>query len=327
MKLKADPMKRWTKLINLFNSLGEKKRTGLKLIKLEVGTSVVVQWIRICLPVQGDTGLIPCPGRFHMPWRNQAHAPQPLSPRAGNTKASRCSRAHKPQPLIHVLQCLEPAHREPGLCNKRSHCDDHSEKSGSPYLENACMQQRRHRTPKPIIKKKVGTKKDVTTDTTDIQRIVRIWATMGGFPGSSAGKESTCNAGDPGSIPGSAKCPGEGIGYPLQYSWASLVAQTVKNLTAIRENGVRSLGWEDPLETETATHSSTPAWRIPWAEEPGGLQSTESPRSRTTERLSQATIHQYNGQPRRNGQILRKVQLFKAEPGRNRKYKQTNHKY
>ena len=154
--------------------MGEKKRTGLKLIKLEVGTSVVVQWIRICLPVQRDTGLIPCPGRFHMPWRNQAHAPQPLSPRAGNTKASRCSRAHKPQPLIHVLQCLEPAHREPGLCNKRSHCDDHSEKSGSPYLENACMQQRRHRTPKPIIKKKVGTKKDVTTDTTDIQRIVRI---------------------------------------------------------------------------------------------------------------------------------------------------------
>jgi len=51
-----------------------------------------------------------------------------------------------------------------------------------------------------------------------------------GFPGSSAGKESACNAGDPGSILGSGRSPGEGIGYPLQYSWASLVAQLVKNL-------------------------------------------------------------------------------------------------
>ena len=49
------------------------------------------------------------------------------------------------------------------------------------------------------------------------------------FPHSSVGKESTCNAGDPGSIPGSGRSPGEGIGYPLQYSWASLVAQLVKN--------------------------------------------------------------------------------------------------
>ena len=51
-----------------------------------------------------------------------------------------------------------------------------------------------------------------------------------GFPDSSVGKESTCNAGDPGSIPGSGRSTGEGIGYPLQYSWASLVAQLVKNL-------------------------------------------------------------------------------------------------
>ena len=51
-----------------------------------------------------------------------------------------------------------------------------------------------------------------------------------GFPGSSAGKESACNAGDPGSIPGSERSAGEVIGYPLQYSWASLVAQMVKNL-------------------------------------------------------------------------------------------------
>src|SRR5574338_514941 len=68
------------------------------------------------------------------------------------------------------------------------------------------------------------------------------------FPGSLAGKESSCNAGDPGSIPGLGRSPGEGVGYPLEYSWASLVAQFVKNLPAMRETWVRSLGWEDPLE-------------------------------------------------------------------------------
>ena len=84
-----------------------------------------------------------------------------------------------------------------------------------------------------------------------------------GFPGSSAGKESTCNAGDPGLIPGSGRSPGKGIGYPLQYSWAFLVSQTVKNLPAMWETCVQSLGWEDPLEEGMATHSSILAWRIP----------------------------------------------------------------
>ena len=59
-----------------------------------------------------------------------------------------------------------------------------------------------------------------------------------GFSGSSAGKESACSAGDPGSIPVSRISPGEGIGYPLQYSWASLVAQMVKNPPAMRETWV-----------------------------------------------------------------------------------------
>ena len=70
---------------------------------------------------------------------------------------------------------------------------------------------------------------------------------MGGFLGSSAGKESTCNAGDPGSIPSLGRSPGEGIGYPLQYSWASLVAQMVKNLLAMWETWVLSLGRKNPL--------------------------------------------------------------------------------
>jgi len=85
-----------------------------------------------------------------------------------------------------------------------------------------------------------------------------------GFPDSSVGKESTCNAGDPSSIPGSGRSTGEGIGYPLQYSWASLVAQLVKNPPAMQETWVRSLAWEDPLEKGKATHSSILAWRIPW---------------------------------------------------------------
>ena len=56
-----------------------------------------------------------------------------------------------------------------------------------------------------------------------------------GFPDSSDGKESACNAGDPSLIPGSGRSAGKGIGYPLQYSWASLLAQLVKNLPAMRE--------------------------------------------------------------------------------------------
>ena len=65
------------------------------------------------------------------------------------------------------------------------------------------------------------------------------------FPDGSVGKESTCNAGDPGSIPGLGRSAGEGIGCPLQYSWASLRVQLVKNLPAMQETWVQSLGWED----------------------------------------------------------------------------------
>ena len=77
-----------------------------------------------------------------------------------------------------------------------------------------------------------------------------------GFPDSSVGKESSCNAEDPGSN------PGEGIGYPLQYSWDALVAQLVNNPPAMQETWVRSLGWEEPLKKGKATHSSILAWRI-----------------------------------------------------------------
>ena len=86
----------------------------------------------------------------------------------------------------------------------------------------------------------------------------------GGFLLSSVGKESVCNAGDTGSIPGSGRSAGKGIGYPLQYSWVSLVAQLVKNRPAMQETWIRSLGWENPLEKKKATHPSILAWKIPW---------------------------------------------------------------
>ena len=71
-----------------------------------------------------------------------------------------------------------------------------------------------------------------------------------GFPDSAVGKESACYAGDPRSIPGSGRSTEEGIGYPLQYSCASLVAHLVKNLPAMRETWVQSLGWDLPWRRE-----------------------------------------------------------------------------
>ena len=96
-------------------------------------------------------------------------------------------------------------------------------------------------------------------------------------------QESACNAGDPSSIPGSGRSAEEGIGYPFQYSWASLVAQLVKNLPIMREMWVRSLGWEDLVEKGKVTHSRIPAWRIlhsPWG----------SKESDTSEQLSLTAI-------------------------------------
>ena len=122
-----------------------------------------------------------------------------------------------------------------------------------------------------------------------------IW----GFLGSSAGKESTRNAGDPSSIPGSGSFPGEGIDYPLQYFWASLVAQMVNNPSAMCETWVLFLGWEDPLEEGLATHSSILAWRIPidrgaWqATQSMGLQSQTQLSKLSTAQHSTVLIHCY----------------------------------
>ena len=100
-----------------------------------------------------------------------------------------------------------------------------------------------------------------------------------GFPDSSVGKESACNAGDPGSIPESGRSPGEGIGYPPQGSWASLVAQLVKNPCNAGDLGSIS-GLEVALEKRKVTHSSILAWRMPWTS-PWGRKESDM-----TERLS-----------------------------------------
>ena len=118
----------------------------------------------------------------------------------------------------------------------------------------------------------------------------------------SAGRESACSSGDPGLIPGLGGSPGEGIGYPLQYSWDSLVAQTVKNnAPTTRETWVQSLGWEDTLEESMATHSNVRAWRIPvdrgvwWAIVHGA--------SKSWMRLSTATKH-ISFHPGKDGVLL-----------------------
>ena len=114
------------------------------------------------------------------------------------------------------------------------------------------------------------------------------WAlnSMWGFLGGSAGKESACNAGYPGLIPGSGRSPGEVIGYPLQHSWAFLVAQMMKNLPAMQETWVWTLGWEDPLKQRMATHSSILAWRIPWTWSLAGCSPWGGKESDMTEWLS-----------------------------------------
>ena len=78
--------------------------------------------------------------------------------------------------------------------------------------------------------------------------------------------------------PGYLPNPGIELGFPALLLETSLVAQTVERLSTMRETGVQSLGQEDLLEKEMATHSSILAWKIPWTEEPGRLQSTGSQR-------------------------------------------------
>ena len=106
---------------------------------------------------------------------------------------------------------------------------------------------------------------------------------------------------------------------PTLVSWASLVAQTVKDLPAMWETWVQSLGWEDPLEEGMATHSSVFAWRIPWTEEPWGLQSCGHKESDTIERPSTAW-HSINRIPLEPGHYADQSKeclylLISASPG------------
>ena len=102
-----------------------------------------------------------------------------------------------------------------------------------------------------------------------------LLSTLMGFLDSSVGKESASNTGDPGLIPGSGRSAGEGRGYPLQFSRASLLAHLVKNLPAMQEIGLQFLDWEDPLEKGKVTHSRILAWRIPWLYSPLGRKESD----------------------------------------------------
>ena len=111
---------------------------------------------------------------------------------------------------------------------------------------------------------------------------------MWGFPGTSAGKESACNAGDPCLILGLRRSPGGGAGYPLQYSWVSLVAQMVKNSLAMQETWFNP--WVGKIPWRRAWQP-TPVFlpgESPWTEEPDWPQSVGSKESDTTEQLSTA---------------------------------------
>ena len=92
-----------------------------------------------------------------------------------------------------------------------------------------------------------------------------------GFLDNSIDKESACSAGDPSSVPGSGRSAGEGIGYSLQFSWASLVAQLVESACNVGDLG--SILWGVSLEKGKATHSSILAWRTPWATAYGVVKS------------------------------------------------------
>ena len=153
---------------------------------------------------------------------------------------------------------------------------------------------------------------------------------LGCFPGGSDGKDSACNAGDPGSIPGSGRSPGGGHGNPLQYSclenphgqrslegyspmghkeldtteWlstkhaylirASLVAQLENNLPEIQESRVRSSGQKDPLEKGMATHSSILAWITPWTWSLVDYSPWGCKESGMTDRLSHFETHTHS---------------------------------
>ena len=116
--------------------------------------------------------------------------------------------------------------------------DEHVQKSDKQSGGRTLRHKNSNKQLSPVVKlRTLGQDESVSSTTT-----------YKGFPDSSIGKESACNAGDPSSITGSGRSAGEWIYYPPQYSWASLVVQLIKNPPAMRETWVWSLGWENPLE-------------------------------------------------------------------------------
>ena len=115
----------------------------------------------------------------------------------------------------------------------------------------------KQKTPDQFLGQEDPLEKGKSTHSSILAWVTKSWTQLSTFhfTYSSVGKESACNEGDHSSIPGSGRSPGEGIGYPLQYSWASLAAQTVKSPPAMQEIPVQFLGQEDPLEKGSAQFS------------------------------------------------------------------------
>ena len=167
--------------------------------KNHCGLPLVAQWQRTCLPMQETRVPLRCfPG------------PYPTFPGGSDGKVSAYNAGD--------LGSIPGSGRSPG------------EGNGNPLLLGKSHGWRSLVGYSPWGRKE--------SDTTEQLHFIPPYPIPWGFPGSSAGKESACNAGDPGSIPGSGRSPGEGIGYPLQYSWASLLAQMVRNLPAMQETWV-----------------------------------------------------------------------------------------
>ena len=114
-----------------------------------------------------------------------------------------------------------------------------------------------------------------------------------GLPGSSAGKESACNTGDSSSIPLLWRSVGEGIGYPLQYSWASLVAQLAKNLPAVQDTWVQSLGWEGYPKEVNGLHTQVNSYPLQYSGLENFMDCMGCKVSDMTERLSVSLSFSY----------------------------------
>ena len=151
-----------------------------------------------------------------------------------------------------MIPCTCPQYMYPPLFKSLSYA---TSLLGKTYISTCFRQWKEIRRGFPLLRKKAKS--------LQLQFCKWVEPIYQGFPDSSVGKESACNAGDPGSIPGSERSAGEGISYPLQHSWGfPWWLSWLKESDCTAEDLVWSLNWEDPLEKGKATHSRILAWTL-----------------------------------------------------------------